>query len=349
MCNLSINAEQNRSSLVPFENSPPYIPSNPNPINQSTNVSINTIINWTGGDPDGDPVTYDVYFGTNTTPPLVVSNQSATNYTPGTLQNLTQYYWKIIAWDNQSASTEGPIWTFTTKQTNQPPYQPSNPKPGYGTTNVDINADLKWIGGDPDGDLVTYDIYFGDAYPLQKIASNYTYTSYDPGTMELNTTYYWKIVAWDSHNASSEGIEWYFTTSDKTNRPPVRPIINSIIGLLVPNRPYNYEFNSNDPDLDDIFYYVDWGDGTFQDWIGPSTSGKNVTINHSWPVVTKIYQVKAKAKDIYGSESDWGTLLVFVYSPRNSGSSLFVRFIQRHPILQRILTILPVINRMLKL
>jgi len=84
-------------------NSPPYQPTNPNPENGSTNVSLDMDVNWTGGDPDGNNVTYDVYFGTDSTPPKVSANQSDTTYDPGTLDEITTYYWQIIAWDDQGA------------------------------------------------------------------------------------------------------------------------------------------------------------------------------------------------------------------------------------------------------
>jgi hypothetical protein len=79
--------------------SPPYQPSNPNPVNGSMDVSVNVDLDWTGGDPDGDQVKYDVYLGTTSMPPIVVSNQSITTYDPGLLNFNTTYFWKIVAWD----------------------------------------------------------------------------------------------------------------------------------------------------------------------------------------------------------------------------------------------------------
>ncbi|MFC1704693.1 hypothetical protein ACFL1E_07965, partial [Candidatus Omnitrophota bacterium] len=52
---------------------PPNEPYNPAPANGAIDRSINTDITWNGGDPEGDPVTYDVYFGTSSTPALVSS------------------------------------------------------------------------------------------------------------------------------------------------------------------------------------------------------------------------------------------------------------------------------------
>jgi hypothetical protein len=205
------------------ENRAPYVPSNPNPTNHETNVSTIADLSWTGGDPDGDPVTYDVYFGTTSPPPKIVNNQSATTYDPGTMSYNTKYYWKIVAWDNHGASSSGPIWDFTTC-VNGPPYTPSNPSPSNGATDVSVDTDLSWTGGDPNpGDNVTYDIYFGTTSPPPQVVWGQSDTSYDPGTMQSLTTYYWKIVAWDNHGLSAEGPIWHFTTIYVQNNPPYTP------------------------------------------------------------------------------------------------------------------------------
>lgn len=95
-------------------NNPPNTPSNPSPANGATGVSTGPTLSWTGGDPDGNPVTYDVSFGTSATPPLVSNNQTSTNYNPGTLSAGTTYYWKIVAEDSLGATTPGPVWSFAT-------------------------------------------------------------------------------------------------------------------------------------------------------------------------------------------------------------------------------------------
>ena len=95
--------------------------SNPSPPNHATGVAIDADLSWTGGDPDvGDTVTYDVYFGTSASPPLVSNEQVATTYDPGTLSYNTTYYWKIVATDNHGTSVDGPVWDFTTRPTGAP-------------------------------------------------------------------------------------------------------------------------------------------------------------------------------------------------------------------------------------
>jgi parallel beta-helix repeat protein len=96
-----------------YDNSPPYCPTDPNPPDGATIVDIHTNLSWIGGDPDGDPVTYDVYFGTEPDPPLVFSDYLIENFNPGALDYNTMYFWRIVAKDGEFA-TSGDIWSFTT-------------------------------------------------------------------------------------------------------------------------------------------------------------------------------------------------------------------------------------------
>ncbi|UCG52704.1 MAG: T9SS type A sorting domain-containing protein [Candidatus Latescibacterota bacterium] len=96
------------------DNLPPNPPSNPSPPHLAVNQPLNTQLSWTASDPDGDPLVYDVYFGTNAGPPLVSADQSATTYDPGLLQDQVTYYWRIVAKDNQGPPASGPVWQFTT-------------------------------------------------------------------------------------------------------------------------------------------------------------------------------------------------------------------------------------------
>ena len=100
------------------ENHPPYEPSNPAPEDGSENISIDTNLNWIGGDPDPDDIVlYDIYFGTESSPPLVKSNHSETTYEFASDLNYdTEYFWKIGAKDNHNATNESEIWTFTTEE-----------------------------------------------------------------------------------------------------------------------------------------------------------------------------------------------------------------------------------------
>jgi hypothetical protein len=207
---------------------------------------------------------------------------------------------------------------------NHPPNEPNNPIPPNSSINVSIDIVLCWTGGDPDpSDIVTYDVYLGVDFPPDNLVShNQTETSYAPTELELNMTYFWQIVAWDNHGASTPGLSWSFTTG--INHPPYAPIVKQsssisifkgLLGMKPLLRPspkpgsYNFTFNATDPDGDDVYYFIDWGDGTTSGWYGSYLSGKEITKNHMW-VKKGTYLVKAKAKDIYNQEGPWGTIQI---------------------------------------
>ncbi len=100
-----------------LSNDNPAEPSNISPADNATDISINQTLNWSCSDPESDPLTYDVYFGTVPIPgssELVSTGQTGTTYNPGTLNYETTYYWKIIAHDDHDNSITGDVWDFTT-------------------------------------------------------------------------------------------------------------------------------------------------------------------------------------------------------------------------------------------
>jgi outer membrane protein assembly factor BamB len=92
------------------------------------------------------------------------------------------------------------------------------------------------------------------------------------------------------------------------NHPPTIPTINGPASGKVKHK-YNYSIVSTDPEENNISYYVDWGDNTTTGWIGSYPSGYELILNHTW-MKQGTYIIKAKAKDVYGNESDWGTITV---------------------------------------
>ena len=304
----SLTNSKNMLGPLGRANLPPYQPTNESPVNGSIDVYFDMDLSWTGGDPDGDPVTYDVYFGTNSSSlPMVSNNQSAITYDPGIMNYNTTYYWKIIAWDNQSAFNESLLWEFTTEEEqNHPPYQPSNPYPANGSTGVRLDEHLNWTGGDPDGDPVTYDVYFGtNSSSLPMVSINQSATIYDPGTLNSSTPYYWQIVAWDNIGLFTEGPIWKFTTAG--NFPPYPPIIISGPSFGGPGINHTFSAITSDPEEDDVYYMWDWGDGNFSDWIGPFDITTPIETNYSWNNSGE-YEIKVRAKDVHNATGDWSDI-----------------------------------------
>lgn len=324
-------------------NRPPNTPNTPNPTNGAINVQLNPTLSWQGSDPDWfDDTYYDVYFEKDDATPdvLVSDDQTATTYNPGALDLQSTYYWQIVVHDEYGLTATGPIWQFTTRG-NNPPNIPKNPSPANGSTDVPINKVLSWTGGDPDYDPVKYDVYFGTTSPPPKVISNQSGATYNPGTMSSITTYYWKIVAWDSYALTTLGPLWQFTTSNMTNNPPSKPVISGPSeGKPEVNTTYN--FTATDPDQDQMFYYIDWGDTTNSGWLGSFASGYKLTKSHQWS--TKgTYIIKAKVRDEHGLESDWGTLEITM--PKSVGITnpflhwLFEQFPHAFPLLRQLFRI----------
>jgi len=100
--------------------------------------------------------------------------------------------------------------------TNTPPTQPSSPQPSNGASTIPVLTELGWSGSDPDfDDVVTFDVYLSTTNPPTKMVSNQTLTTFTPASLEYSTTYYWKIVAWDSANTKRESPVWSFTTESE--------------------------------------------------------------------------------------------------------------------------------------
>jgi len=97
---------------------------------------------------------------------------------------------------------------------------------------------------------------------------------------------------------------------------------------------YPYTFVSTDPENDEVFYFIDWGDGTSSSWLGPSASDENVTVSHTFQKKGN-YLIRVKARDVYYAESDWGTLEVSM--PKTSQSSFLLHFFERFPLIVHIL------------
>jgi hypothetical protein len=101
-----------------------------------------------------------------------------------------------------------------------------------------------------------------------------------------------------------EFLKYYLGIID--NQAPEIPIINGP-NQGIPGTKYEYSVQTIDPEEQDLYYYIDWDDGTVTDWIGPYVSGEEVTFNHTYEKTGK-YTIMVKARDEMYAGSDWGTL-----------------------------------------
>jgi len=126
-------------------------------------------------------------------------------------------------------------------------YTPSGPSPANGATGVSVYNDIGWSGGDPDNDYDNYDIYFGTTNPPTYNDTVYfiqgSPIGYELTTLALDTTYYWKIVAWDAFGDSVSGPVWSFTTGTPSQYPEIPPVYH-YAPSADPDGPYNGDVNT---------------------------------------------------------------------------------------------------------
>jgi len=317
-----------------WTNQPPYTPRWPSPADGATNVSIDTDLSWASGDPDpGDTATYDVYFGTAYPPPILQYEWPSTTYSLPELAYDTTYYWQIVARDGHGASTEGPIWHFTTQLLpNDPPYTPHSPNPADGAIGTGTDVDLEWQGGDPDpGDQVRYFVYFSQGTPpsLYDTTPWYSYDqvtiTFDLPPLDDGVEYHWKIVAQDNHGFSSVGPIWSFAT---TNYPPYTPNsptpADEATGV---GTDVDLEWQGGDPNPgDQIEYELYFGTSTPPPYYAttPCYPYNQQTITYDLPVLIyeEQYYWKIIARDLQGLPKE-GPIWTFKPAPDEEWNTTF--------------------------
>ena len=85
------------------------------PAMSETCVALDAKLVWRSStDPDGNDITYDVFFGTDNPPMSTVStDQSDTTFLPALVDNTT-YFWNIVAKNESGGVSQSGIWSFTT-------------------------------------------------------------------------------------------------------------------------------------------------------------------------------------------------------------------------------------------
>ncbi len=130
----------------------------------------------------------------------------------GLVQGLT-YYWRIDETDGVN-TWKGDIWSFRIQ-----PYISYDPSPSDGAGYIRPDVELAWS---PGAQATRYDIYLGTSFEDVNNATRashaglqfktfYSGETYDPGTLEFDTTYYWRI---DGVKDATiwKGEVWSFTT-----------------------------------------------------------------------------------------------------------------------------------------
>jgi hypothetical protein len=107
----------------------------------------------------------------------------------------------LTAWLNDDGSCEHPA--------------PDNPSPANGAADVPLPVEPSWDEHRPNycGDpmyTLDHNVYFGTE-PDPPLAAQQQDPPYDPGSLQPNTTYYWRVEAFTGLSQASSPV-WSFTT-----------------------------------------------------------------------------------------------------------------------------------------
>jgi len=101
--------------------------------------------------------------------------------------------------------------------------------------NIAVTASINWTDGNTGaatGDADFYDAWFDAVDGSTKVVDNSTVLTYDPGTLDNNEVYYWKVLARNDNNTSTSDV-WEFTTTAPSSLLPVSGINDG--GLTITN------------------------------------------------------------------------------------------------------------------
>jgi len=96
------------------------------------------------------------------------------------------------------------------------PGQATSPRPSDASNYASLISTLSWTAG---AGAETHDIYMGtDPGSLVLEEAGLTSTSYDPGLLDSDTTYYWRVDEVNGEGTTTGNV-WSFTTDEKAHTP----------------------------------------------------------------------------------------------------------------------------------
>jgi hypothetical protein len=192
---------------------PPKTAYNPNPADGTGLANTTVTLRWT---PGFGAKLHTVYFGDNydeVNNATVGVPTGVPSYSPGELEREKVYSWRIDEFDGFD-TFKGDVWTFTS------PGAVGNPQPANGATDVGMAPTLSWTAAD---NAASHQVYLGldkdtvrsadTGSPEYKGSTALGAESYDPGLLQLGTTYYWRVD--EVYNGTPvKGPIWSFTVGE---------------------------------------------------------------------------------------------------------------------------------------
>ncbi len=221
------------------------------------------LLAWTAAtDPDGDPVSYRVYFGTQSAALPLLADSKQTSAAVGPLASGTTYYWRVDAYDTLAATTpmRGGVQSLLHLFKNSPPSPISylNAATTLSLHTSSPTATLTWAASaDPDGDPVAYELDLNSGAGTSAVSVGTSTVLTIP--LSFDTPYQWRVIAADPFGGVSTGA-WLPLISHLANLPP-NPV-QYLAPATLKTRATSYMLawtDSGDPDGDAVLYRFELG------------------------------------------------------------------------------------------
>lgn len=308
----------------PAQNLPPTVPAIISPADGATDVSVDFVLAWKSSDPEGGPVQYDLYFGTDSIPTHANgwSNDNAF-VSPWVLQEnarqfLNQIYQMQIAYRSQyyrycldgvtAGAGDSALYDNLgiVPPANDPYLYFINAPPVILTCTATANLD-----SDPVIDAWTINDWGTVACGTNDIAI----------PLRTNIDYYWRVIARDDHEQTTIGPVWKFRIGTVGfNRYPETPrLISPPTGATLDMMDVVFQWECNNPDGGPLVYDVFLGRNP--DLVGTWRYGQLVPILLSPPRLQaragEMLQQIYAAQTAYHSQHGFYALNGFTANYRN--------------------------------
>ena len=224
----------------------------PDPRHESVLEDAPAILSWIATD---GAISHNVYFGENLEDVTIGAEGTLLGSTNENALPLNQalesgktYYWRVETM-TADETTAGDVWSFVLKIS-----KASAPNPPDGMKWVDPNNILSW---EPGADVTMAMVYFSknrDDVVAGMVGEMAMTNEYDPGQMDPQTTYYWRVDSITTEKLV-QGDIWSFTTKG--------PDVGGLLGSYFNNQnlqgnpvltriegPIAFEWQNDSPETD---------------------------------------------------------------------------------------------------
>jgi len=165
---------------------------------------------------------------------------------------------------------------------------------------IDDDGDIDVVGtAQQDNDVTLFRNDGGEPITWTKILIDSFFRGAWPGYVaDIDSDGDIDIVAGASFE---DTLAWW---ENDLNQQPSKPERPSGPTSGRPGIEYTFETVSTDPNSEQLYYMWSWGNENYSDWLGPYNSGDECSTSKTWSE-KGTYEIKVKAKNANGAESDW--------------------------------------------